>query len=88
MKIEEVKPYDYDVADAVFVALFRTHTSTEDDLTEIPAASYQLVQSALEYMAWEATGQDREDIKAAMYAVEKLCYKQKMREFKRKQNNT
>ena len=86
MKIEEIKPYDYDVAEAVFTALFKTHNETTDDLTEIPAASYQLVKSALEWMAWEVTGQDREDIKAAMYVVERLRDKQKMCEFKRKHN--
>ena len=34
-----VKPYDYDVADALFPILFRTNTEREDGLTEIPAAS-------------------------------------------------
>ena len=61
----ELKAYDYDVADDVFSALFTKGLDREDGLIEIPAASLQLVASALEYITWDASGQDREIIRKA-----------------------
>jgi len=44
-----IRPYDYDAQQRVFALLFHgSGMSREDGLTEIPAASYQLVISSLE----------------------------------------
>ena len=78
-----VKPYDYDVADALFPILFRTNTEREDGLTEIPAASYQMIVSALELIRWEVRGWDREIIRQATGIIAGLRDIQKNRERKR-----
>lgn len=79
----DVKAYDHDVIDNVFDALFRTGNDRPDGLTEIPAASYQLIVSALEYITWELTGPDRDTIKKARGIVEGLRDKQKRVEWSR-----
>lgn len=79
-------PYDYDVADEVFNRLFisaGTKEQTEDGLCEIPAASYQLVVSALEYIRWETGGEWHDTINRAISIAEDLRDWQKMREWKR-----
>jgi len=84
--IERVlKPYNYDCADDVFSILFReTDHVTEDGLTEIPAASYQIVVSALELMLWEVKSPESLDtLRSAIRLVEGLRDCQKMREWKR-----
>ena len=78
-----VKPYDYDVADALFPVLFRTNAEREDGLTEIPAASYQMIVSALELIRWEVRGGDREIIRQATGIIAGLRDIQKNRERKR-----
>ena len=78
-----VKPYDYDVADALFPILFRTNNEREDGLTEIPAASLQMVVSALELIRWEVRGGDREIIRQAEGIISGLRDIQKNRERKR-----
>lgn len=79
-----VKPYDDDVAQEVFQALFRgSDHATEDGLMEIPADSYQLVVSALELIQYDVTGELRQTIKDAIYIVERLRDTQKIREWKR-----
>lgn len=78
-----VKPYDYDMADAVFPILFITDVGREDGLTEIPAASYQIVVSALEQMTWEVSGEDRATLKRAIGVVAFLRDMQKGREYRR-----
>lgn len=86
MTIERtLRPYDYDCADDVFSILFcKTGNVTEDGLTEIPAASYQLIVSALELMLWEVTGtKNRDALKSTISLVERLRDCQKMREWKR-----
>lgn len=81
----ELKPYDYDVANEVFSALFMKGLDREDGLIEIPAASLQLVVSALEYIRWDCKGEDREIMKKATGIVEWLRDQQKMREWDRKE---
>ena len=78
-----VKPYDYDVADDLFHILFRTNTEREDGLTEIPAASLQMVVSALELIRWEVRGADHEIIKETIGIIAGLRDMQKNRERKR-----
>lgn len=79
-----VKPYDYDVADDVYSVLFYgSDKSTEDGLMEIPAASYQIVVSALELIRWEVRGADHEIIKETIGIVAGLRDIQKNRERKR-----
>jgi len=76
-----LKPYDDDVQNAVFRALFCSSSySTETGLQEIPADSYQLVVSALDLIRWEAKGSDREIIKQAIQIVSRFRDQQKMRE--------
>lgn len=80
-----LKPYDYDIQDKVFSTLFCNVADREDGLTEVPAASYQLVVSALEYIQWELSdSKQRETMKHARAIVEYLRDKQKMREWDRK----
>lgn len=80
-----LKPYDREVADNVFSVLFNhIEYSTEDGLSEIPSASYQLVVSALEMIRWDCKGDDREIIRKATGIVERLRDVQKMREWNRK----
>lgn len=78
-----VKPYDYDVADDLFPILFITNNNREDGLTEIPAASLQMVISALELIRWEVRGADHEIIKETIGIVAGLRDIQKNRERKR-----
>lgn len=80
----ELKAYDRNVAEEVFSALFTKGLDREDGLIEIPAASLQLVASALEYLTWDVSGQDREIIRKARGIVECLRDEQKMREWKRR----
>ena len=81
-----LKPYDSDVADNVYSVLFYgSDKSTEDGLMEIPAASYQLVVSALELMLWEVGKPDeREAFKKTIGIVAGLMETQKDREWKRR----
>lgn len=82
-------PYDWEVSDVVFDALFcRFDHENELGLTEIPEASYQLVISALEAIRWEVFGADLYTIKQAIGIVEKLRDMQKMREWKRKKEES
>lgn len=80
----ELKPYDYDVADEVFSSLFTKGLDRGDGLIEIPAASLQLVVSALEYIAWDVYGENRAIVKTATAIVENLRDAQKRRENNRK----
>ena len=82
-KTMTVKPYDYDVADDLFPILFRTNNEREDGLTEIPAASLQMVVSALELIRWEVRDGDREIIRQATGIIAGLRDIQKNRERKR-----
>ena len=80
-----VKPYDRDAADEVFSVLFYgSEIETEEGLRELPAASYQLVVSALELIRWDVNGEDYKTITKAMGIVAGLRDKQKMREWKRR----
>lgn len=80
-----LKPYDYDIQDKVFSTLFCNVAVREDGLTEVPAASYQLVASALEYILWELSDpKDIETVKRARGIVEGLRDRQKCREWDRK----
>lgn len=80
-----LKPYDYDIQDKVFSTLFCNVADRDDGLTEVPAASYQLVVSALEYILWElSVSKDRETVKRAREIVEGLRDRQKCREWDRK----
>ena len=80
-----VKPYDRDAADEVFSVLFYgTEIETEEGLRELPAASYQLVVSALELIRWDVNGEDYKTITKAIGIVAGLRDKQKMREWKRR----
>lgn len=82
-----LRPFDSDVAEDVYSILFCTSEyEREDGLFEIPAASYQLVLSALELIQWETKGADREAIKQARGVVSWLRDVQKGREFSRKNN--
>ena len=76
-----LRPFDADVAEDVFSILFYTHEyPREDGQFQIPAASYQLVLSALELIQWETKGEDREAIKKARSVVAWLRDVQKGRE--------
>lgn len=83
-----LSPFDYDVADKVFSSLFLENCRSyerDDGLTEIPAASYQMVVSALELFLWEVKdAEERKSIKQTIGIVQNLRDKQKMREWKRK----
>ena len=78
-----VKPYDYDVVDDLFPVLFITNNTREDGLTEIPAASLQMVVSALELIRLEVRGADHEIIKETIGIIAGLRDIQKNRERKR-----
>ncbi|MBQ1573557.1 MAG: hypothetical protein IIZ78_20735 [Clostridiales bacterium] len=82
-KTMTVKPYDYDVVDDLFPVLFITNNTREDGLTEIPAASLQMVVSALELIRWEVRGADHEIIKETIGIIAGLRDMQKNRERKR-----
>lgn len=82
---EKLIPYDREVAEDVFSKMFNTGAyDTEEGLMEIPAASYQLVVSALELMRWEVHGEQHDIINRAIGIVEGLRDKQKMREWNRR----
>lgn len=84
-KVVNLKPYDREVAEDVFSVLFNhIEHETEAGLQEVPAASYQLVVSALECLRWDVRGEDREILKRATGIVEELRDRQKMREWRRK----
>lgn len=87
-KTVTLKPYDRDVAEDVFSVLFNgIEYSTESGLMEVPSASYQLVVSALESIRWDVHGAEYDTIKKAIGIVEGLRDRQKMREWKRRQQN-
>lgn len=81
-KTMTIKPYDYDVAEDIFQVLFRTNTEREDGLTEIPAASMQMIVSALQLIRWEVRGGDRAIIIQAEGIISGLRDIQKIRERK------
>ena len=82
----EVKAYNNEAAEKVFSELFCNGLDREDGLKEIPAASLQLVVSALEYIAWDVYGESRAIIRTAKAIVENLRDQQKMREWRREQD--
>ena len=82
-KTMTVKPYDYEVVDDLFPILFIANNNREDGLTEIPAASLQMVVSALELIRWEVRGADHEIIKETIGIIAGLRDEQKKREWKR-----
>ena len=87
MKTIELKPYDFHVTDAVFSELFTKGLDREDGLKEIPADSYQLVVSALEYILWDIPSsfrKERDTINYAICIVEQLRNKQQRVELDRK----
>lgn len=80
-KIVQLRPYDDEVADDVFSILFYgSGNETEAGLMEIPAASYQLVISALDLFAWECSGDDRITVNKAAAILRTLRDTQKWRE--------
>ena len=80
----ELRPFDEDVAEDVFQILFCTSEYDRGDgMYEIPAASYQLVLSALELIQWETKGANREAIKQARAVIAFLRDVQKGRELNR-----
>lgn len=81
-----LRPYDRDISDDVFSVLFyRDMHERPDGLTEIPAASYQLVISALELMRWEVKpGPEKDALNHAIGLVERLREEQKDREWERR----
>jgi len=84
-KTATAKPYDYDSADDVFCVLFTQGLDREDGLKEIPAASLQLVVSALEYIRYELKpGISKTYMNEVIYQCERLRDAQKKREWKRK----
>lgn len=84
-KTIHVKPYDHDAADEIFSVLFYgTDKEQENGMLEIPAASYQLVVSALELIRWDVYGEDYKIIRQAMGIVENLRDVQKRREWERR----
>lgn len=84
---EKLIPYDLEVAEDVFSKLFNSGVyDTDEGLMEIPAASYQLVVSALELMRWEVQGEQHDIINRAVGIVEGLRDKQKMREWNRRES--
>lgn len=85
---EKLVPYDRSVVDDVYSKLFNSgEFDTEEGLIEIPAASYQLVVSALELMLWEVNGKAHDTLKQAIGIIEGLRDTQKMREWKRRDAN-
>ena len=84
MTTVELKPYDHDVADDIFSALFCKGLDREDGLKEIPSASLQLLISGLEYVLWDLTGNDRSTVKSTISILSYLRDVQKGREFRRK----
>lgn len=85
-KAVTLKPFDWDVAEDVFSCLFNhIPGETEKGLMPIPAASYQLVVSALEMIRWDVSGDDKETIKRAAAIVAGLRDQQKRREWAAKE---
>lgn len=83
-----LRPYDSDVADDVFSVLFYgSDKETEAGLMEIPAASYQLVVSALELIRWDVCGDDAMTIRNATAILCGLRNRQELREWNRKDKN-
>lgn len=78
-----VKAYDSQSAQDAFSVLFCNGLARGDGLIEIPAASLQMVISALEYIRYDCCGKDYDTIKQAIEIVENLRDVQKMREWKR-----
>lgn len=84
-KTVTLKPYDHAVSDDVFSMLFMSGKDDEErGLKEIPAASYQLVASALELILWDVSGKDRLAIKESIGICKMLRDQQKLREWNRK----
>jgi len=83
-KAIKLTPYDPETAEAVYSSLFCKGIDREDGLQEIPAASLQLVISALELIRWELCGDERDIIEDAAGIVERLRDSQKIREWGRK----
>ena len=79
----ELKAYDRKCADKVFSELFYNGLDREDGLIEIPAASIQLVVSALELLTWDVYGENRAVIRTAIAICENLRDQQKRREWNR-----
>ena len=86
--IMEVKAYNNEAAEKVFSELFCNGLDREDGLKEVPAASLQLLVSALEYITWDFRGKERDIIKQATALCEELRDQQKLREWRRKENST
>jgi len=82
-KTAMIKAYDYDSADQAFDVLFCTGRDRSDGIIEIPAASYQLLVSALECLRWETSGSDNKIINQAIGIAERLRDQQKRREWER-----
>ena len=82
-----IKAYDYESAEQIFNVLFSSGLDRDDGLTEIPAASLQLIVSALEFITWDVFGENRTIIKAAKAIVENLRDQQKTREWRRERNS-
>lgn len=82
-----LRPYDREVVNDIFSALFNNDMPDRPDgLTEIPAASYQLVISALELMRWEVSpGREKDALRTTIALVERLRDEQKEREFARRE---
>lgn len=85
----ELRPYDHNVADEVYSHLFYVDEyETEEGYFEIPSASYQLVIGALELIRWEARNtEDKKAINKTIGLVKYFRDKQKMREWKRKEES-
>jgi len=81
----KLEPYNYDVSDNVFSILFNgSDKETENGLQEIPAASYQLIVSALQLCAYDnLDGGERDIIHTATAIIERLRDQQKLREWRR-----
>ena len=85
--MDEIKAYDYHVAETIVTKLFYDGKDREDGLKEIPAASLQLLVSALEAIRWDVFGEDREAILRACGIAERLRDEQKLREWKRREES-
>ena len=87
-KTVTLRPYDSEVGNDVFSVLFSgIEYETEEGLMELPAASYQLVISALELIRWDVCGEDAMTIRDSIAIVRGLRDRQKLREWNRKDKN-
>ena len=87
-KTVTLRPYDREVSDDVFSVLFNgIEYETEEGLMELPAASYQLVISALELIRWDVCGDDAMTISNATAIIRCLRDRQELREWNRKDKN-